>query len=273
MTAITALALTGCAAPTSEDGLLRSPSPPQITVPVGQPSPTFSPTPTPTPTPTYTPPPVLFPPPNLTKVSRPAGKLYDLPGHGNLMAWTVDDGTSTEVVAAYAKFAKETGTRITFFMNGKYGSWADNAPALRPLVESGQIQIGNHTFSHPWLTDISDAAIVDELQKNAAVIKNLFGVDPAPYFRPPFGASDGRVRSVAASIGYTAPVMWYGSLSDSGNITPDQVVEFATKWFLPEHIVIGHANFPGVTKVFPKLVEIIRSRGLQTVTLDDVFLK
>lgn len=189
------------------------------------------------------------------------------------MAWTVDDGASTSVVAAYAEFATNTGTRLTFFANGIYDSWSDNAAALRPLVESGQVQIGNHTYSHPWLTDISDARIVDELQHNARVIKNLFGVDPAPYYRPPFGAIDDRVQSVASSIGYTAPVMWYGSLSDSGEITPKQVIQFATQWFLPRHIVIGHANFPAVTRVYPQLNDILRRRSLQTVTLDDVFLR
>jgi hypothetical protein len=67
--------------------------------------------------------------------------------------------------------------------------------------------------------------------------------------------------------------MWYGSLSDSGNITPAQVIDFATKWFLPQHIVIGHANFPSVTQVYPELLAILHSRGLQTVTFDDVFLR
>ncbi len=189
------------------------------------------------------------------------------------MAWTVDDGSSAEVVAGYAEFASNTGIRITFFMNGAYDSWAQSAPVLRPLVESGQVQIGNHTFSHPWLTRISDAAIVEQLQHNASVIKNLFGVDPAPYYRPPYGAIDKRVRAVASSIGYTAPIMWYGSLSDSGSITPEQVVDLATTWFLPQHIVIGHANFPSVTQVYPQLMDILRSRQLQTVTFDDVFLK
>jgi hypothetical protein len=40
---------------------------------------------------------------------------------------------------------------------------------------------------------------------------------------------------------------------------------------LPQHIVIGHANFPAVTHVYPQLLDILKQRGLRTVTLQDVF--
>jgi peptidoglycan/xylan/chitin deacetylase (PgdA/CDA1 family) len=233
------------------------------------PSPTFSPAPPPTVSPSATSTPL--PPPMLQKVRLPGGKIFGLPGKGNLLAWTVDDGADSSVVAAYAQFAKDSGTRLTFFLNGKYPSWVDNAPALRPMVESGQIQLGNHTFSHSNLLKLSDAGIVHELQKNDAFVRNLYGVSTAPFYRPPYGYTDQRTEAVAASIGYRAPVMWYGSLSDSARITPQQVVDFAVSWFLAQHIVIGHANFDPVTNVYPQLLEIIRERNLRAVTLNDVF--
>jgi peptidoglycan-N-acetylglucosamine deacetylase len=209
--------------------------------------------------------------PLISKHAIPGGTITALPGTGNLMAWTVDDGASSEVVAAYAQFAKDSGTRLTFFLNGTYRSWTANAPALRPLVESGQVQLGNHTFDHADLTSLSDSGIVDQLQRNAAFIKNTYGVDAAPFYRPPYGYYDARVGRVASRIGYTAPVMWYGSLSDSGLITQQQVVALAKQWFLPQHIVIGHANFAPVTHVYAQLLDILAERGLHTVTLSDVF--
>lgn len=188
------------------------------------------------------------------------------------MAWTVDDGANSQVVADYVQFAKDSGIRLTFFANGMYDSWTTNAPALRPLVDAGQVQIGNHTFSHADLTSLSDAGVVEELQKNDTVLSNLYGKTTAPFYRPPYGYINRRVEAVASSIGYTAPTMWYGSLSDSGLITPEQVVQFAQTWFLAGHIVIGHANYLPVTTVYPQLLDILRARSLQTVTLNDVFL-
>ena len=41
----------------------------------------------------------------------------------------------------------------------------------------------------------------------------------------------------------------------------------------PQNIVIGHLNHLPVTHVLPALADVIRTRKLRTVTLDDVFLQ
>src|SRR6201997_5623550 len=87
----------------------------------------------------------------LAKVPAPAGVLTRLAGNGNQIAITVDNGVSVPVVGACAQFARDTGTRLSFFVNGANSSWSVNAPALRPMVDSGQVQMANHTWSHPYL--------------------------------------------------------------------------------------------------------------------------
>jgi peptidoglycan/xylan/chitin deacetylase (PgdA/CDA1 family) len=219
-------------------------------------------------------PPVLPPPPPASRVRLPGGgALTALPGTGDLLALTVDDGVNSDVVRLYTQFAKDTGIRLTSFVNGQYPSWTDNKALLRPLVESGQIQLGNHTWSHPDLTTVSKSRIAEELTKNDAFLTNTYGVDAAPYFRPPYGNHNSTVDAVAASLGYTVPTLWFGSLSDSQLITEDYLMQMADKYFTPQAIVIGHLNYLPVTHVYPHLVQIIRDRKLRTVTLDDVFLR
>jgi peptidoglycan/xylan/chitin deacetylase (PgdA/CDA1 family) len=217
--------------------------------------------------------PPYFATPHLRRVALPGATLYGLPGDGNLLALTVDDGASSEVVSAYTELAQRTGMRLTFFVTTRFPSWTENASAMRPLVESGQVQLGNHTMSHPDLTKLSTGGIQNELTGCGAFIRKTFGVDAAPYFRPPYGFLDAHVHEAAREVGYRQPVLWYGSLSDSGRITEAQVVQFARTWFLAQHIVIGHANFDPVTHVFDQLLQLIRDRGLQPVTLDDVFAR
>ncbi|SDF47988.1 polysaccharide deacetylase family protein [Klenkia brasiliensis] len=224
---------------------------------------TTAPTTTPSPT---------FPAPQLTRVPVPPGKLTGLPGEGSLLAWTVDDGDDSSVVRAYTEFGRDTGTRLTFFLNGSKPAWTENADLLRPLVADGRIQLGNHTWSHADLTSLSTAGIQDELQRNHDFVQATYGVDMRPYYRPPYGYRNAATDAAAAAIGYTCPVLWYGSLSDSALITPEALLGFADQWFLPQHIVIGHLNFTPVTTVFPQLHQLVVSRGLTTVTLDDVFL-
>ncbi len=207
-----------------------------------------------------------------SRVALPGGAvLKKLPGNGDLVAWTVDDGADTEVVRLYTQFARDTGVRLTYFVTGAYRSWTDNAALLRPLVESGQIQLGNHTWSHPDLTRLSPVQVADELRRTDAFLRNTYGVNAAPYFRPPYGHHNAAVDGVAADLGYRNPTLWSGDLHDSALLSEGQIVALAYQSFLPQNIVIGHLNHPPVTRVYGQLVEIIRARGLRTVTLDDVF--
>ena len=181
------------------------------------------------------------------------GPQTGLPGEGKYIAWTVDDGADPEVVRAYAEFSRRTGTRLTFFINGQYPAFRQHRDLLLPLVKSGQLQIANHTYSHAALTSLTDEQIVQELTRNDEEIRRLFGVSSKPYFRPPYGYYDARVLAAAASCGFTRPVLWYGSLADSSNISSAEVYAYAEKYALAQHIVIGHLNYRGVVSELDRI--------------------
>lgn len=205
------------------------------------------------------------------RVPPPFGVLERLPGEGNRIALTIDDGTSTAVVAAFAQFCRDSGVRLTFFPNGVNPSWTVNAPMLRPMVDSGQIQMGNHTWSHPKLTQIGLSAVADQLQRNADFLRNTYGTDGAPFYRPPYGLHNADVDRVAADHGYSTVTLWSTHIGDSRPENETQLVSFASRNFNPQQIVLGHANLAPITHTYSQLVDIIQSRGLQTVTLNDVF--
>ena len=218
---------------------------------------------------TTAPPPVVA-----TRIPLPGGGvLSSIPGDGDLLALTLDDGVNTDVVRAYTQLAKDTGVRLTYFVNGRYGSWTDNRDLLQPLVEAGQIQLGNHTWSHPDLATLPKDQVVDQLRRNHQFLMKTYGVDPRPYYRPPYGSHNPTVDAVAAELGYSVPTMWCGSLEDQNVIPESEIVKMANKYFNPQAIVIGHLNHVPVTHVYDQLLDLIRSRDLRTVTLNDVFVK
>ncbi|HME46549.1 polysaccharide deacetylase family protein [Mycobacterium sp.] len=205
------------------------------------------------------------------RVPAPAGVLTRLPGDGNQLAFTVDDGTSTAVVAAFADFCRDTGTRMTFFVNGANKSWTDNAPALQPMVDSGQVQLGNHTWSHPDITRIGVDAVADQIRRNADFLKNTYGVDGTPFFRPPYGRHNADTDRVAATLGYPTITMWSATIGDSAPENATSLIANARNSFQAQQIVLGHANLPTITHCYAQLIDIISTRNLQTVTLNDVF--
>jgi peptidoglycan/xylan/chitin deacetylase (PgdA/CDA1 family) len=239
--------------------------------------PSRQPSPTPaTTTPTTTPPPAITAP---GPIPAPAPGPYQVIWQGppaavaaRQVAITIDDGYCAECAQAYATLAQTTGIHITFNPNGCYGEiWNPLAPTLKPLIEAGQVQIGNHTFNHFSLTQLSDAQITAQLEQNEEWIQQTYGITARPWWRPPYGYHDARTDEVAASLGYTNVLMWNGSYGDSTLLKPAELLNIARQYFHPGAIMLGHANHPTVTQVFPQIAEIIASRGLHPVTLDEMF--
>nr|VEG54052.1 delta-lactam-biosynthetic de-N-acetylase [Actinomyces israelii] len=263
----TAGALSACA--TSTPNTVTAPP-----LPSNSPSPIAPPSPSPTasPTPTRSPLWLQDGPPPLPAPQTLDGVFTGLPkAVGNAVAITVDDGADASVVDAYLDFAKASGVRLTFFVTSSYPGWEACKDKMRPLIESGQVQLGNHTVTHAGLTSLGEAGIIKELSGCETFLNQTYGVTGTPFIRPPYGYRNRRTDSVCAKLGYTAPTMWYGSFGDSGLLTEEVLLGEARKWLLAQHVVIGHANFPTVTHLYGQIIEILRERSLQTVTLDDVF--
>lgn len=276
----TAATLAGCARPDprlSAGGPLSGPlprpapaPPPPVPAAHARPGPTSKPTTDPTlveetPGEVVTDPP---PQPGLPEVITHLPP-YALPG---AIALTIDDGFNAETVAAYVAFAQTSGVHLTFNPNGVYGPiWEEHAPALRGLIEAGQVQIGNHTYSHKDMKKLSDRRLTAEIEKNDAWIQRTFGVTSRPYLRPPFGFRNQRTDEIAGALGYTKILMWNGSFGDSAVLTQDVLLQQARKWLQPGCVLLGHANHPTVTHLYPQLLALIQSRGLTPQTLDEAF--
>ena len=264
----TAGCLTACAETQPTSRSASSTPPPTQASPSGAASPLQTPSPTPSLSPLH----LQDGPPPLPAPTPVDPLITSLPENvGNVVAITVDDGVDSSVVDAYLDFAKDSGVRLTFFVTGVYPSWTDNRNKLAPLVESGQVQLANHTWTHPDLTTLSEGEIIDELTQCENLLRNTYGITGAPFIRPPYGGRNSFTDSACAKVGYTTATMWYGSFGDSGLLTQDVLLGEAQKWLLAQHIVIGHANFPTVTQLYGQIIDILRQRSLLTATLDDVY--
>ena len=203
----------------------------------------------------------------------PKGSITALPKSSTRrVAWTVDDGASSASLGRYVKMLEKNPTvKITFFVLSSAPGWTKYADRLKALQDRGQIQIANHTRTHRNLTKLSDAKIKEELNRCEAFCVAKYGQSTKPYFRPPYGEIDARVIRVAASIGFTKPMLWYGSFASGSGVASSTVLKAASKWIANGRIVIDHANGFCTTNVFPQILRIFKSRKLELVTLHEAF--
>jgi peptidoglycan-N-acetylglucosamine deacetylase len=191
---------------------------------------------------------------------------------GGSVALTIDDGYSPEAVDAYVAFAARSGICIIFSPNGiNHRIWERHTKRLRPLIATGQVQIGNHTWSHPDLRALSDVAVREEIERNEQWIQETFGITSRPWFRPPFGFHDQRIDELAASLGFTRILMWNGTFGDATPISPGELLDLARRWLHPGTIMLGHANHPTITHLFGQVQQLLAARRLHPNTLDQLF--
>ena len=87
--------------------------------------------------------------------------------------------------------------------------------AQRGLVDGHDICV--HTWSHKYMTTLSDEQVFAELYYTIKAIKGVIGVTPRCW-RPPFGDVDDRVRGIAAGLGLRT-IVWAADTND-WNIQP-----------------------------------------------------
>ena len=203
----------------------------------------------------------------------PKGCIERLPtSNTKRLAWTVDDGWSTSALRAYIDLLEDhEDLRMTMFVVPRATSWKTLAKPLRALTETGRVQLANHTMNHLSLTSVSDRKIKQELVLAKRYIQDNFGVNPGPYFRPPFGYINAHVIKVAADSGFTSPVLWYGSTGSGSGVSSASVLKNCQKWMTNGRIVIDHANSNATVANFASIRALLKARGLKTVTLADAF--
>jgi peptidoglycan/xylan/chitin deacetylase (PgdA/CDA1 family) len=105
---------------------------------------------------------------------------------------TFDDGCETDLISA-APVLKDFGFGATFYITveflGKPGYMSH--AQVRELSAQG-FEIGCHSLTHPYLTDIDDARLGDETQGAKDQLQQIAGV-PVAHFSCPGGRWDRRV--------------------------------------------------------------------------------
>jgi peptidoglycan/xylan/chitin deacetylase (PgdA/CDA1 family) len=131
-----------------------------------------------------------------------APNIWRGPDTRRAIALTFDDGPS-ESTPAIAEILARHNIPATFFL---CGANVDRLPAIaRDLAAAGH-EIGNHSYSHPYLFRQTPAAIRADLARAQIAIENHTGVRPR-WFRPPFGVRWFGLRRAQAELGLTG-VMW-----------------------------------------------------------------
>ena len=119
------------------------------------------------------------------------------------IALTFDDGPSAEKTREILSILRENGAKATFFVIGKNAE--EHRDLIREIHDEGH-EIGNHTWSHRYLTKLGKNEIRDEVGKTEEILTEICGEKPR-VFRPPGGCWSAESIAPVEEMGYTC-VLW-----------------------------------------------------------------
>ncbi|MGL5713258.1 MAG: polysaccharide deacetylase family protein [Paraclostridium sp.] len=155
--------------------------------------------------------------------------------------------------------------KSTFFL---VGSWIDNNKDLVKKINDKGHDIGNHSNTHANMKELSEEALINELEITSEKIQNITGEKPSIY-RPPFGAVDKDSLSTCEALGYKV-VKWDVDSLDWKQIGPNHIIDNVLKDIEPGSIVLFHGNAFDSSQYLETIIKEIKSKGYEIVTVSEL---
>jgi len=120
---------------------------------------------------------------------------------GRNVTITFDDGCETDLLAA-APILRHTGFNATFFITcGRLGKPGYLSPAQLKELSAQGFEIGCHSMTHPYLTDLDENGLRYEILEAKSQLEQIIS-RPVDHFSSPGGRCDQRVIAMARTAGF-----------------------------------------------------------------------
>jgi peptidoglycan/xylan/chitin deacetylase (PgdA/CDA1 family)/glycosyltransferase involved in cell wall biosynthesis len=180
------------------------------------------------------------------------------PRTSSSVCFTFDDGPHPEHTPRLLDVLRQFGVTATFFMVGRL---AERYPDLvRRVAEEGHA-VGNHSFLHPQLSQLSAREALQGTLRTQSLLTQLLGQPPTLY-RPPRGKLGVRNLLDLWRHGLSV-VLWNVDPRDYACRTAEEVAAcFQRGPLAGGDIVLFHDRLPHALAVLPGLIDAARTRGL-----------
>lgn len=159
----------------------------------------------------------------------------ELPELGHAMVLSFDDGPDPLYTPRILAILRRHRVHAMFFVCGEMA--ADNRDLLRAISADGHV-VGNHTWSHPLIPELSRARIRDELGRTSDVIEDVLGTPPL-WYRAPYGAWNRNSFEIGAAMGME-PMAWTVDSLDWTRPGTSTIVRRVTEGAAPGVVVLSH---------------------------------
>lgn len=186
------------------------------------------------------------------------------------VALSFDAAWGNEDTKEILDILKKHDVHVTFFMTG---GWVENYPDdVKAIHEAGH-DLGNHSETHPNMSQLSDEEKTKELMTVHTKVKELTGVDMC-LFRPPYGDYDDAVILNAAENGYYT-IQWDVDSLDWKDYGVDSIIDTVVnhKNLGNGSIILCHNGAKYTKDALDTMITKLKEKGYQIVPISELIYK
>ncbi|MCB1337463.1 MAG: polysaccharide deacetylase family protein [Maritimibacter sp.] len=189
--------------------------------------------------------------------------VVSAPARGMTVAMTFDDGPHPTWTPKLLDILKARDIRTTFYVIGRnVATWPD---IVKRMVDEGH-EIGNHTWSHPFLSKLGTEGIFGELDRTSDAVYRAVQRIPVT-LRPPYGALSGGQAATVHRDREMPTVMWSVDTQDwrrpGAEVVASRVIELS----VPGSIVLSHDIHGPTIEAMPAALDGLIARGFDFATV------
>lgn len=158
--------------------------------------------------------------------------------------------------------------KTTFFL---VKFWVENFPNRVEEIYKRGHEIGNHSATHPNMSQLSATQVAEELNSTGEEIFKITGKKPV-VFRPPYGDYNDNLILEAKKNGYYT-IQWDVDSIDWKELGTQSVVDRVTRNVKPGSIVLFHNNAKYVSEYLPLVLERLIDDGYEIVPISELIHK
>ena len=194
----------------------------------------------------------------------PAGSGRVLDPAKPMVALTFDDGPSNATTRILDSL-EQNGGRATFFMVGNRMS--SYPSTVKRMVEMG-CEPASHTWDHSFLTKLSEAQILANLNQMDDTLQSIAGVRTM-VMRPPGGKINEASKAVLSKRG-TPAILWSIDTLDWKTKNAQRTIDTVLATVKDGDIILMHDLYETSADAAAVLIPELTSRGYQLVTVSEL---
>ncbi|MFJ7936623.1 polysaccharide deacetylase family protein [Sporosarcina sp. NPDC096371] len=200
------------------------------------------------------------------------GAIYKGKPDEKIVYLTFDNGYENGYTESILDTLKKEDVPATFFLTGHYLKSA--TPLVKRMIKDGH-GIGNHSYDHPNMANLSEQRMEEEWTKFDELLKQLTGVKRTVYARPPEGVFNDALLAKGNELGYRH-IFWSVAFIDWHRDKPrgrDYAYGELMKQLHPGAVILMHTVSPDNAQALPSFIQDAKKAGYAFHTLDDLVLE